>query len=123
MNRAAKLGAMLLVFLMAGAPLVACMLPVSTMSDDEQACCREMAGQCGQADMPSSHSCCKTLAGAVQVAVAKSRFELSCQSMVFDLPQPHHDGQVSAQVVAVTPVFLDQSPPETPPSSSNILRI
>jgi hypothetical protein len=123
MNRAAKLGAILLVFLMAGAPLMACMLPVNTMSDDEQACCREMAGQCGQADMPSSHSCCKTLAGSVQLAVAKSRFELPYRSLIFDLPLQLHDSQVLNQVATSVPIFLDQSPPETPPSSSNILRI
>ena len=102
---------------------MACMLPVSTMSDDEQACCREMAGQCGQADMPSSHSCCKTLAGPAQVAVAKSRFELSCRPIVVDLAQQYHDAQLSAQIAAAIPVFLDQSPPETSPSSSDILRI
>jgi hypothetical protein len=123
MHRAAKLGALLLVFLMAGAPVVACMLPASSMSDDEQQCCREMAGQCGQPDMPSSHSCCKTLAGPVQLTVAKAPFDLQGQCIMYDLPLATHDLQAVTRI-SIAPVHgANHSPPTAPPLSPDILRI
>jgi hypothetical protein len=102
---------------------MACMLSAGSMSDDEQECCREMAGQCGQADMPSSHSCCKTLAASVQLAVVKAPFDLLHQWIVLDLPRSTSDLQAVTQIGMA---FLDgpaYSPPETLPLSPDILRI
>jgi len=39
------------------APVMACMLPDSSLTDEERDCCQQMAGDCGQ--MPASHSCCQ----------------------------------------------------------------
>jgi hypothetical protein len=40
-------------------PVMTCMVPGARMSAQERACCRTMGTQCGQTEMPSSHSCCQ----------------------------------------------------------------
>jgi hypothetical protein len=58
-----KLSAAAALVLLFAAPLMACLTPDAQLTAEEKACCRAMAGQCG--DMgPSGHSCCDEAAPA-----------------------------------------------------------
>src|SRR5260370_39683860 len=50
----------LLVIFWTAAPLLACVIPDRAMTAPERECCKHMAQMCGSANMPQSHSCCKT---------------------------------------------------------------
>jgi hypothetical protein len=120
MKRTAKIAAFLLVLPITVAPFIACVAQAATT--EEQACCREMGGQCGSDEMPSSHSCCKTLPAPVQLATAKSPFSLDYHALTFALPEQ----TASQSLPEPTPfaIFADlpHSPPGTPPTSG-VLRI
>ena len=121
MKHIAKIGILSLAMVMGGAPLMACMLPSYVMTAQEKACCRRMAHRCGDHTMPSSHSCCKTV-GVDQVAVAKSCFNPTPQLDFVFAEQPTAITELARRVVVDASV-PGHSPPESPPSSSNILRV
>ena len=54
-----KIASVLVALIVLGMPVIACALPGVEMSEDENACCRQMAERCGMSQMPASHSCCK----------------------------------------------------------------
>ena len=60
MRRSAAIAAAFLVICWTAAPLLACMIPDRAMTAPERECCKHMAQMCGSANMPQSHSCCKT---------------------------------------------------------------
>jgi hypothetical protein len=119
-KQVAKLGVLLVVAILAGTPLLACMLPWGPMTDEESACCREMASECGQGNMPSSHSCCKTVSAPAQAAVAKASFNLAVTLLYVG---PQHDFTQSVPETFRAVATIGHSPPETPPASTEILRI
>jgi hypothetical protein len=116
-------GALVLLLVTCLAPAMACMVPNTHMSTEERACCRMMKNQCGQMEMPASHSCCQ-----------KS-------------PPSVHDNALATKVIALHPVAItavwltasellgptsvvsrsiehpDCSPPKSPLSAISILRI
>lgn len=118
---AVKFGILALALLIGAGPIMACMLPDADMTAAENACCREMAGNCG-ANMQSSHSCCKTVVSKENPAL---------------LASPHKVVQPTAVLVALLPaehLALPQShglpqpeqshsPPFSRPSSIQVLRI
>ena len=53
--RAIAVGVMLIACVSGTA--AACLMPGAQLSEEEKACCREMASQCGE-QMQASHSCC-----------------------------------------------------------------
>src|SRR5262249_17150554 len=119
----AKFGVVLLAFLIAGVPVVACMLPGTALSADEQACCREMADQCGDNQMPASHTCCDTAGPADHNALAKSSFKLVRESQPLDILLPMTQVVELAQLAVSTYDVLDHAPPEVTAASPDILRI
>jgi hypothetical protein len=60
MRRFAAIAVVFLVICWTAAPLLACMIPDRAMTAPEMECCKHMAQMCGSANMPQSHSCCKT---------------------------------------------------------------
>jgi hypothetical protein len=102
---------------------MACMLPSNVMTAQEKGCCRRMAHRCGDHTMPSTHSCCKTVGSPEQVAVTRSSFGLTPQVHLAYLVQPTVAFGDLADRVALRPSVPGHSPPESPPSSSDILRI
>jgi hypothetical protein len=123
MKSVAKIGVLALIVMVGGAPLMACMLPSNVMTAQEKACCRRMAHRCGDHTMPSSHSCCNTGGSPEQVAVARSSFSQTPQlDFVYLMPPTVVFGEMLRPAVARSSV-PGHSPPESPPSSSNILRI
>ena len=82
-----------------------------------------MAHQCGHNGVSSSHSCCKTISAPDQSAVAKSSFKLAYQVQLLDFAQPTDQLSVLPQLGLTTSAVLGHSPPQSPPSSCDILRI
>ena len=121
MKQVAKLGALLVVALLAGAPLLACMLPGGTTTDEESACCREMGSECGHGNMPSSHSCCQAVSAPGQAAIAKVSFKLLVTLLYVGPPQLDVNQNLPQASRAVA--NIGHSPPETPPAATEILRI
>ncbi len=46
-------------------PAMACVLPSAQLTSAERACCRKMALQCGNMEMPASHGCCSKVVPTV----------------------------------------------------------
>lgn len=123
MRFAAKVGVLLLAFLIGGGQLTACMLASAALSAEEQACCKEMANQCGQDRMPSSHPCCKTITPSDQTALSKSAFNLIYQAQLLYVIEPTVQASGLPQHVSDISASLGHSPPEAPSSSLDILRV
>jgi hypothetical protein len=114
--------AMLLVML--GVPAMACLQPDTQLTDEEKACCREMANQCGSMDMPGDHSCCHKSVQHHDVAVVKdashiSYSQSSAQVASFHLPVVPSESVGHPSV----PERLRHPPPSSAHPSIEILRI
>jgi len=117
-----KFGVLLLATVLAGTPVLACMLPGASMTAEESACCRHMASQCGHGEMPSSHSCCKTTSATDEVAFAKAAFNLSPQLDLVYIAESQPGLAQSMLSAFLAVAAFGHSPPESPPSPE-ILRI
>ena len=103
---------------------MACALPSAALTTAEKACCRRMARQCGgQQNMPASHSCCKTISPPDLNALAQAPYQLVHHIQLLGLTQPVTQLAGLPQHGRRTLAVLDHSPPETPPSTTDILRI
>ena len=115
----------MVVFLLAvvGGPAMACFLPDAQMTQAERECCRHMAEQCGKMQMPSSHSCCETVVVPGPVSLVTAIHSLAVDLSVV----PHFAVQPDAALASPADwsalVSSVHSPPESPPSTSQILRI
>jgi len=70
-----KLAIVALMLSLWASPLAACLLSDSALTIEEQECCRQMADQCGQMEMPSSHSCCTMTVRQIDPYVINQRFK------------------------------------------------
>ena len=118
-----QFGVLVLLLVSCLAPAMACMVPDGAMSAQERACCRMMKNQCGQMEMPASHGCCqKTPLGVRDNALDTkvTTFHPIAVPIVwlaaFELVNP-------ASSVAGWVEHLEDSPPQSPPSSISVLRI
>ena len=66
-----KLVAVALLFVVSGAPLMACLAPDAQLTEAEKACCRDMAKECGSMDMSADHSCCQKIVPDQKDALVK----------------------------------------------------
>ena len=109
--------------LLAGAPVLACLLPGEALSPAEKQCCREMAGQCGRVDIPSSHSCCKTVVRAHPVWLPRTSVSpVQPLRVVPELPAENlaaanGDGGFALRCLS------SHAPPESPSGTLLVLRI
>jgi hypothetical protein len=103
-------------------PQLACFLPETTMTESEADCCKQMAGDCGDANM-SSHACCRqVLRSDVATTVKAPRqidppVESAATFVTLDLPPLPYaaDGRFIIATV--------HAPPPDPQVSSLTLRI
>lgn len=99
----------------------ACLLPVSQQTEEEKACCREMASQCGE-QMQASHSCCTKSVKHDQSSLAarghELRPELAAVPLVTDEGSP---GPIGAMTSLGS--FTSPSPPGPAPGAITVLRI
>lgn len=117
-----KFAVLLLALSLFASPLMACLLPDSSLTDEERECCRQMAGKCDE--MPSSHSCCKTTVRENDPYLSSSRLlpfgppqatlAVLPATKTIDLPE-----SISQMLV----VPDGHAPPESPPFQTSILRI
>ena len=118
LKQAAKLVAAGLMIVLLAQPIAACMTLGRGMTTEEHNCCKKMAQMCESSAMPSSHSCCKSKASPLLSDVYKTR------QYAFVAPAL----LVSAVGSSLSPVMADrslqtESPPESPPKISSVLRI
>lgn len=122
-----KAGVVTLALMLSAAPTMACLLPWATLTSAEHECCKQMAGQCGKAGMPSSHSCCQRLAGPDGTFV--------------EAQSPQMGNELAGVAVHLVPATIRplavlsnhfakfdwfdglHGPPESPPASATVLRI
>src|ERR1700691_3324519 len=87
-----RFGTMAVVFLVicwTAAPLLACMIPDRAMTAPEMECCKHMAEMCGSANMPQSHSCCKTeVRPGTTMVVTNNHQSVRVLQVVAALPVP-----------------------------------
>src|SRR5215469_13950440 len=62
----------LLLFLL-GAQGTTCLAPSGRMSEQDEACCRQMADRCGDMNMRGNHPCCQPLTEPHRVAIVTDR--------------------------------------------------
>lgn len=101
MRRSAAMVFVSVMLLWATAPLLACVLPGQHMTAQERACCKRMAQMCGSANMPQSHSCCKSQpeSGNTMVASPDHRPVPVLQAVaVVPIPQAPHVSEVLYEV-------------------------
>jgi hypothetical protein len=106
----------LLLFLWTAAPALSCVLQSKSLTPDEQACCKEMGGNCGEM---ANHSCCKKVESRLQPALAAATANAPEFAAIAMLPVVTVD---PSQSLLSTDVAIAPSPPRQPISTA-ILRI
>jgi hypothetical protein len=100
---------------------MACMLPAAEMTAAEKACCRQMAGNCGQG-MQGSHPCCKTVVSKENPALLVSSQQEQQSTLAF-VAVPQSEQIILPQLHEFQHPEQSHSPPLVPLSSIRILRI
>lgn len=118
-----QFGLVILLLVSCLAPTMACMVPSAEMSAQERACCRMMKNQCGQMGMPASHGCCQKTPPSVHgnALATKAVTFRPVVVPVICLPASELVNPVSAVTGWVE--RPNSSPPESPPTTTSILRI
>ena len=104
-------------------PLMACMMPDALLTVEERECCKSMAGECGQMEMPASHSCCKVVVRQIDSYLINSKFPTIHSVTMVSPPIAAKDHFLTAGLTHTTSLFQDHSPPVSQPQTSSILRI
>ena len=105
------------------APLMACMLPDALLTAEERECCKDMGDQCGQMEMPSSHSCCKPTVREGDSYIISSRFTAS-HPQLLAVPQiACADILLPTNLSRSNSLVQVGSPPVSPPETISILRV
>jgi len=112
----------LIMVLWAVTPALACLLPGQQMSTEEQECCQKMAGQCGSAMMPSSHTCCQHPDQRETSVSPEVKYSASRHFTVGVIPQGVIVAICSASISGHS-LELSAPEPEASPGCSSILRI
>ena len=104
-------------------PAMACMVPDAQMTAQERACCRMMKNQCGQMEMPASHSCCQKTPQSVYVN-APPRTTVTVHLIAVTRIWLTASEPVNPNAIAARWLYHPEySPPKSPPSTVSILRI
>jgi len=104
-------------------PLMACMMPDALSTVEERECCKSMAGECGQMEMPASHSCCKAVVRQIDSYLINSKFPTIHSVTMVNPPIAAKDKFLTAGLTHTTSIFQGHSPPVSPPQTNSILRI
>lgn len=103
---------------------MACVIPDTQLSDVEKACCREMAHQCGNMDMPNGHSCCQTTVKPQPSAMLKTAATITFDriALVY-VPTPEASTLLQVLAASSTIRAWRHPPPSAAFPSIEILRI
>lgn len=118
-----KVVVLLMAFSVWASPLMACMLPDAALTQDERQCCQEMDGDCGQMDMPASHSCCKLTVRDLDPYLVNSRASAVHPQPVVILPQTSSHISLPQNLSQFELLVSAHSPPILLSDTSSILRI
>src|SRR5258708_5885148 len=120
-----KLAVLALALSLQAVPLMACMLPDSLLTEEERACCKAMADDCGQMEMPASHSCCKITVHDSDPFLVNSCFAAGHSQMAAAPLVLVHGSDVFLPATGTqhSSVAKIHSPPVSPPPVFSILRI
>jgi len=94
LSKGSKFVALVLMPVLFGLPLAACVTPGRAMTEEEHNCCVKMASHCESSVMPSSHSCCQHPVSRQVIIASKVRSgDLGCGSallceVALPLPSP-----------------------------------
>jgi hypothetical protein len=122
MNRASAFAMALVMVLWAVTPALACLLPGQEMTTAEQECCQKMAGQCGSAMMPSSHTCCQHPDEGETAVSPVAKYSAPRHFAVAVLPQAVIMPTCSASISGHS-LDLSAPQPEASQGCNSILRI
>jgi hypothetical protein len=120
-----KVGVALLSLLLLATPIMACLVPAAAMTAAERDCCKRMAQECGNKEMPQSHSCCQTTTVPDHLAAIKSSSDLnSAHLLVFAHAINSAPTIATVLVSGSSPWAVDiHSSPVSPPVAISVLRI
>ena len=118
-----KLAVLVMAVSVWASPLMACMLPDADLTAEERECCKNMANECGQMEMPASHSCCKVVARQIDPYLINSRFPTLHPVPAVILFVAVDVNPSTANAWVASSPFHGHSPPVSPPDTISILRI
>ena len=118
-----KFAVLALVVSLWASPLMACMLPDALLTVEERECCKSMADDCGQMDMPASHSCCKVVVRQADSYLVNTRFPTVHSIVGFTLFVVTPESSLPVIPEPMNTAFTGHSPPISPPETVSILRI
>src|SRR3954467_13491496 len=113
---------LILLFMWTGVPALRCLVPDQSLSPEEQACCKAMAGQCGEM---GNHSCCKKIEVGTQPALAAARQSVP-QLLAIGFVPIASGSSLSSRLPSTATIAAAHSPPSPPLSMvtvSSVLRI
>ena len=119
MLRIRQFASILLMAVLFGYPAMACITPNAEMTEAERECCKHMAQDCGSMEMPSSHTCCQKEVKRPNEMVGRTSVHLlhfAISETLAGLTVP----KLAENQSASGPYTRS---PESPPSTSSILRI
>jgi hypothetical protein len=117
-----KLAVLVMMMSVWASPLMACMLPDAELTAEERECCKNMVNDCGQMEMPASHSCCKVVGPQTDSYVINSRFPTIHPAPAVTLLVAADESPLTNITVASS-LYFGHSPPASPPDTISILRI
>lgn len=124
MNRLRQVAVLTMLLLLGVAPAMACLVPGAAMTAGERACCRTMSTECGQPNMPVSHSCCRgTLPPTVSEKPVDATIATVHLSAVAIVPLAVWGMMATVFRVTCRLDYADFSLLGSPPTSVSILRI
>lgn len=118
-----KLAVLVMVMSIWASPLMACMAPDALLTNEERECCRNMAVDCGQMEMPASHSCCKVVARQIDSYLINSRFPTIHPAPAVTLFVTVDADPSASIATTAASLFHGHPPPVSPPPSISVLRI
>src|SRR5215472_7806216 len=118
-----KLVVLLMAMSLWASPLMACMMPEALLTVEERECCKSMAGECGQMEMPASHSCCKVVVRQIDSYLINSKFPTIHSVTMVSPPIAAKDNFLTARLTRTAFPLHGDSPPVSPPITTSILRI
>ncbi len=111
-----------IVLLWVAAPAIACVLPGVTLTPAERECCHHMAQQCGQTEMPASHSCCQAPARH-QDALTQASVSIPTRLVTIAVTAIQATLVLPATTRELLAIDLHSPPPDSQSSSISILRV
>lgn len=124
--RMRKVGIFGLAVLFAALPVMACAVPNAEMTPAERACCKKMAGQCGDMGMAKSHPCCQTTATPADfhaLKTASSQLHRVSLVLFHELRLTAQTDAYSLLVQSSSRLSCTHSPPGLESLAATVLRI